>query len=57
MLSSNVFDLGNGIKLRIPLNDNITYSGERIDKNGIEPNIEVKSEKALEYTLDKIMNN
>ena len=57
MLSSNVFDLGNGIKLRIALNDNITYSGERIDKNGIEPNIEVKSEKALEYTLDKIMNN
>ena len=57
MLSSNVFDLGNGIKLRIALNDNITYSGERIDKNGIEPNIEVESEKALEYTLDKIMNN
>ena len=57
MLSSNEFDLGNGITLRIPLNDYITYSGERIDKNGIEPNIEVESEKTLEYTLDKIMNN
>jgi hypothetical protein len=57
MLSSNEFDLGNGITLRIPLNDYITYSGERIDKNGIQPNIEVESEKALEYTLDKIMNN
>ena len=57
MLSSNEFYLGNGITLRIPLNDYITYSGERIDKNGIEPTIEVESEKALEYTLDKIMNN
>jgi len=55
MLSSNEFDLGDGITLRIPLNDYITYSGERIDKNGIEPNIEVESEKALEYTLNKIM--
>jgi len=33
MLSSNEFYLGNGITLRIPLNDYITYSGERIDKN------------------------
>jgi hypothetical protein len=55
MLSSNEFDLENGITLRIPLNDYITYSGERIDKNGIEPNIEIESEKALEYTLNKIM--
>jgi hypothetical protein len=55
MLSSNEFDLGDGITLRIPLNDYITYSGERIDNNGIEPNIEVESEKALEYTMNKIM--
>ncbi|EGV42511.1 hypothetical protein BZARG_2203 [Bizionia argentinensis JUB59] len=54
MLSSNEFNLDNGITLRIPLNDYITYSGERIDKNGIEPNIKVESEKALEYTLNKI---
>jgi hypothetical protein len=57
MLSSNEFKLENGITLRIPLNDYITYSGERIDKNGIEPNIEVEPEKALEYTLEKILKN
>jgi hypothetical protein len=55
MLSSNEFNLENGITLRIPLNDYITYSGERIDKNGIEPNIKVESKKALEFTLNKII--
>lgn len=55
MLSSNEFYLENGITLRIPLNDYITYSGERIDKNGIKPNIKVESKKALEYTLNKIL--
>ncbi len=54
MLSSQGFDLGNGITLRIPLNDYITYSGERIDKNGVIPHIKVKSKKALKYTLNYI---
>ncbi len=56
MLSSNEFKIGDDIVLRIPLNDYVTYSGKRIDKKGIAPNIEVKSEKALEYVLDKINN-
>lgn len=55
MLSSNEFYLENGITLRIPLNDYITYSGERIDKKGIEPNIKVESKEALKYTLNKIL--
>lgn len=54
MLSSNEFKMEDGITLRIPLNDYITYTGERIDKKGIEPDIEVESEKALEYVLNKI---
>jgi len=54
MLSSNEFIIDNNLTLRIPLNDYITYSGERIDKVGIEPDIEIESEKALEYTLNKI---
>lgn len=54
MLSSNEFNLENGITLRIPLNDYITYSGKRIDKNGIKPNIEIKSDKSLKYILNKI---
>ena len=54
MLSSSKFIVDKNLTLKIPLNDYITYSGERIDKVGIEPDIEIESEKALEYTLNKI---
>ena len=54
MLSANQFQLEDNITLTIPLNDYITYSGDRIDKVGIKPDIEVESEKALEFTLEKI---
>ncbi len=55
MLSSNEFKLSNDLILRIPLNDYITYSGERLDENGVKPNIEIESDKALEYILNKIV--
>jgi len=54
MLSSNEFIIENDIIIRIPLNDYITYSGERIDKTGVKPNIKVKSENALKHTLELI---
>lgn len=54
MLSANHFQLADNITLTIPLNDYITYSGERIDKIGIKPDFEIESEKALEFTLEKI---
>jgi len=57
MLSSNEFVIDNSLTLRIPLNDYITYKGDRIDKTGIAPNIEIASDKALEYTLNLIATN
>lgn len=54
MLSSNEFIINNEIIIRIPLNDYITYSGERIDRIGVEPDIKVKSENALKYTMELI---
>jgi C-terminal processing protease CtpA/Prc len=53
MLSSKEFDFKNGIIFRIPLNDRSTYSGEHIDKNGIEPNIKIESEKHFNTHLIK----
>lgn len=57
MLSSNEFVLDEIFTLRIPLNDYITYSGDRIDMVGIMPDIEVKSDKALDYALKMIADN
>ncbi|MEQ9165852.1 MAG: S41 family peptidase [Fulvivirga sp.] len=57
MLSSNEFVFDEIFTLRIPLNDYITYSGDRIDMVGIAPDIEVKSDKALDYALKMIANN
>ncbi|MCF6288557.1 MAG: S41 family peptidase [Proteobacteria bacterium] len=51
MLSMNTFEIDNNILLGIPLNDYITYSGQRIDKIGVSPNIKVISDKALETVL------
>ncbi|MCF6288866.1 MAG: S41 family peptidase [Proteobacteria bacterium] len=55
MLSMNTFEIDNNILLGIPLNDYITYSGQRIDKAGVTPNIKVASDKALETVLNMIM--
>lgn len=54
MLSAKGFEVDEGISIMIPLNDYITYSGKRIDKNGIVPDIEVKSDQALDYVLKEI---
>jgi len=54
MLSSNEFTIENKLTLRIPLNDYVTYSGDRIDKKGVEPNIEIESEKSLTHALSLI---
>ena len=54
MLYAKQFVIENIFELTIPLNDYITYSGERIDNKGVKPNIEVKSTEALKYVLDLI---
>ena len=52
MLSAKDFEVDDGISIIIPLNDYITYSGKRIDKTGIQPDIEIESSKAQKYILD-----
>ncbi len=54
MLSMNSFTVEDNIKLGIPVNDYITYTGERIDKIGITPDIKINSENALDAVLDLI---
>ncbi len=54
MLSMNTFPVDDGISLGIPLNDYITYSGDRIDRIGISPHVKVKSDKALSKALEII---
>jgi len=52
MLSAKEFEVDDGISIIIPLNDYITYSGKRIDKTGIKPDIEIESSKAQKYIMD-----
>lgn len=54
MLSSNEFVFDKIFTLRIPLNDYITYAGDRIDMVGINPDIEVQSDDALDYVVNLI---
>ena len=54
MLAMNTFEVNNNITLGIPVNDYITYSGDRIDKVGIEPHIKTESKEALNKVLELI---
>ncbi len=57
MLSSNQFRIENELILQIPLNDYITYSGVRLDKTGVEPDIKVAADTALDYVLNEILTD
>lgn len=54
MLSMSRFEIDKDILLGIPLNDYITYTGHRIDKVGISPDVKSTTEKALETALKLI---
>ncbi|PZD77114.1 S41 family peptidase [Mesonia sp. K7] len=54
MLSAKAFEVEAGVSLMIPLNDYITYSGKRIDKSGIQPDIEIESDQAAAYVLKQL---
>ena len=55
MLSSTFIDIQNSWVLVVPTADYYTADRFRIEGNGVKPTIKVKSEKALEYVLDKII--
>jgi carboxyl-terminal processing protease len=54
MLSPEVFDVGNGFFLSVPIADYFTNDGKSIEGKGVTPTIKIKSEKALEWVLRKL---
>ena len=55
MLSSTFIDIQDSWALVVPTADYYTSDRFRIEGNGVKPTIKVKSEKALEYVLDKMI--
>lgn len=56
MLNGEIFDLDNGFKIFIPTADYYTSDGFKIDQNGVKPNIETKSEEALNKAMNLLDN-
>lgn len=56
MLNGEQFSLLDGYKILIPTADFYTADGQRLDKVGVEPNIKVKPNEALEYVLKNLIN-
>ncbi len=54
MLSAYYFNIDDKYQLYLPIADFYTYDGLRLEGIGVTPNIETKSEKALDITLKKI---
>lgn len=55
MLSGRYFNVSDGLNLFLPVADYITAEGTRIDKVGVEPDVEVPAEKALDYILNTLL--
>jgi hypothetical protein len=55
MLNGEFFDLQNGYSLIVPTADYYTSDGYKIDQNGVKPNIEIESKKALEYVINNLV--
>jgi carboxyl-terminal processing protease len=54
ILSPDVFDIGDGYYLVLPIAEYITSDGENMEGGGIEPDIKVKSDKALDWVYKKL---
>ena len=55
MLSAEYFPVDEQFKVFIPIADYQTASGERIDKVGVTPNVEVPAKEALDYVLEELI--
>ena len=55
MLSASSYPLRSGFTAVIPNADYYTPDGSRLDKVGVQPNIQVKSEDALDYVLRELI--
>lgn len=56
MLNGEMFNLDNGFKMFIPTADYYSSDGYKIDQKGVKPNIETKSEEALNKAMSLIKN-
>jgi C-terminal processing protease CtpA/Prc len=54
MLAGSYFVVSGKYMLMLPVADFYTYDGVRLDKVGVSPDIEVKSEEALNKALEII---
>jgi hypothetical protein len=57
MLSMKFFDLYKGFTMMIPNAGYYTSDGQKLDQVGVEANKKVKSSKALNYVLEKMLQN
>lgn len=57
MLTGSFFKVNEHLKLFIPVADYITAEGQRIDKVGVLPDIEVPSKEALQYALTNLLQD
>ena len=54
MLSGRTFKISRDLKLFLPISDFVTAEGTRIDKVGVEPDIDVDAESALDYVMENL---
>ncbi|OYU28665.1 MAG: hypothetical protein CFE41_05070 [Burkholderiales bacterium PBB2] len=54
MLSSEALPLAGGYRLRLPVADYLTPSGQRLDGHGVQPDLPVPPEQALQIALETL---
>ncbi|GHT19866.1 hypothetical protein FACS189429_7890 [Bacteroidia bacterium] len=54
ILSPDVFDVGCGYFLAVPIAEYVTADGQTIEGKGIAPNVKIKSEKALDWVYKEL---
>ncbi|MBL7886281.1 MAG: hypothetical protein JNJ52_06005 [Flavobacterium sp.] len=57
MLAANPFEVYGKYRIMVPIADFFTFDGIRLDNVGVDPDIEVKSEEALQKALELIDND
>jgi C-terminal processing protease CtpA/Prc len=56
MLSGKWFQVNENYKVFIPISDYQTADGDRLDKKGVQPDIKVDPNQALDYVLSELIN-
>lgn len=55
MLTGKYFPVSDDLKLFLPVADYLMADGTRLDQKGVEPDILLRSEEALDYTLENLI--